>query len=111
MSPLNVLMDQMIKIFKAKDTGEIFLEPVDVTEVPDYRDFITHPMDLQTMQTKLEHMGYHSLEELEADFNLMLDNCLLYNSKDTKFYRAALRMRELVSKLFPILRFINFTTE
>ena len=30
----------------------------------------------------------------EADFNLMVTNCLAYNRKDTMFYRAGVRMRE-----------------
>lgn len=47
------------------------------------------------MRSKLEAHGYCSLADLEVDFNLMVANCLLYNSKDTVFHRSALRLRDL----------------
>lgn len=52
-------------------------------------------MDFSTMRSKLEAHQYRTLSELEADFNLMISNSLLYNSKDTVFYKAAVRLREL----------------
>lgn len=45
-------------------------------------------------QAKLERQEYESLSAFEADFNLMVNNCLAYNRKDTMFYRAGLKMRE-----------------
>jgi hypothetical protein len=33
---------------------QIYIEPVDTTEVPDYRDVVTIPMDLGTMRLKLD---------------------------------------------------------
>ncbi|MEQ2197699.1 hypothetical protein XENOCAPTIV_002158, partial [Xenoophorus captivus] len=64
-------------------------------QVPDYLEFISHPMDFSTMRSKLENHSYRSVADLEADFNLMVSNCLLYNTKDTVFYKAALRLRDL----------------
>lgn len=52
-------------------------------------------MDFTTMRSKLEAHAYRSMADLEADFNLMVANCLLYNSKDTVFHRAAQRMQDL----------------
>jgi len=81
----------------AKDTGQIFIEPVDQNEVPDYGDIVKHPMDLQTMEIKLKNSGYNNLEAFENDFNLMISNCLAYNSKETIFYKAGIKMRDQVS--------------
>ncbi|XP_016401979.1 bromodomain and PHD finger-containing protein 3-like isoform X2 [Sinocyclocheilus rhinocerous] len=64
-------------------------------QVPDYLEFITHPMDFSTIKSKLEAHKYRSITDLEADFNLMISNCLLYNAKDTVFYQAAIRLRDL----------------
>lgn len=81
----------------AKDTGQIFIEPVDQNEVPDYGDIVKHPMDLQTMEMKIKNSSYDNLETFESDFNLMISNCLAYNSKDTIFYKAGIKMRDQVS--------------
>lgn len=51
-------------------------------------------MDFQTMWLSLESHHYLSFEAFEADFLLIVNNCLKYNAKDTVFYRAALRLRE-----------------
>lgn len=93
-NPLEIAFDRILDQFEAKDTGQIFLEPVDVNEVRDYLDVIKNPMDLGTMRQKLKAGMYLTLEDFEADFDLMVRNCLTYNNKDTIFYRAGVRMKD-----------------
>jgi bromodomain and PHD finger-containing protein 1 len=38
MNPLEAALRKILDHLKAKDTLEIYMEPVDTTEVPDYRD-------------------------------------------------------------------------
>ncbi|CAJ1055349.1 bromodomain and PHD finger-containing protein 3 isoform X1 [Xyrichtys novacula] len=95
LTPMLVLLRSTLEQLQEKDTGQIFAEPVDIKEVPDYLEFISQPMDFSTMLSKLESHAYRSVSDLEADFNLMVSNCLLYNNKDTVFHRAALRLRDL----------------
>ncbi|KAJ6659819.1 hypothetical protein lerEdw1_018274 [Lerista edwardsae] len=64
-------------------------------QVPDYLEFISKPMDFSTMRQKLESHQYRTLDEFEEDFNLIVSNCMRYNSKDTIFHRAAVRLRDL----------------
>lgn len=63
-------------------------------QVPDYLDHIKKPMDFQTMKQNLEAYRYLNFDDFEEDFNLIINNCLKYNAKDTIFYRAAVRLRE-----------------
>lgn len=65
-----------------------------LAQVPDYLDHIKQPMDFATMRKRLEAQGYRSLPEFEEDFDLIVENCLRYNAKDTVFYRAAVRLRD-----------------
>ncbi|XP_026188316.1 bromodomain and PHD finger-containing protein 3 isoform X2 [Mastacembelus armatus] len=95
LTPVLVLLRSTLDQLQEKDTAQIFAEPVNIKEVPDYLDFISQPMDFTTMRTKLESHAYRSVADLEADFNLMVSNCLLYNAKDTVFHRAALRLQDL----------------
>ncbi|XP_054710093.1 peregrin-like [Uloborus diversus] len=94
LQPLIIKLRDVVEKLLERDAGEIFAKPVDLVEVPDYLEYIKHPMDLSTMMKKVENYEYGSFESLESDFNLMIKNCLSYNSKDTVFYRAALKMRE-----------------
>lgn len=52
-------------------------------------------MDFSTMRSKLEGHAYCSVSDLERDFDLVISNCLKYNSKDTLFHKAALQLREV----------------
>ncbi|KAM9855935.1 bromodomain and PHD finger-containing protein 3 isoform 2-T2 [Aulostomus maculatus] len=95
LTPMLVLLRSTLDQLQEKDSAQIFAEPVNIKEVPDYLEFISQPMDFSTMRTKLENHAYRSVADLEADFSLMVSNCLLYNTKDTVFHRAALRLRDL----------------
>ncbi|XP_051524560.1 bromodomain and PHD finger-containing protein 3-like [Myxocyprinus asiaticus] len=93
--PVLVLLRSTLEQLQEKDTAKIFAHPVNLKEVPDYLEFISHPMDFSTMKSKLEAQKYRSVTDLEVDFNLMISNCLLYNSKDTVFHQAAIHLRDL----------------
>ncbi|XP_062356463.1 peregrin isoform X5 [Cinclus cinclus] len=94
LTPFLILLRKTLEQLQEKDTGNIFSEPVPLSEVPDYLDHIKKPMDFQTMKQNLEAYRYLNFDDFEEDFNLIINNCLKYNAKDTIFYRAAIRLRE-----------------
>ncbi|XP_061274880.1 bromodomain-containing protein 1 isoform X2 [Bos indicus] len=94
LTPLTVLLRSVLDQLQEKDPARIFAQPVSLKEVPDYLDHIKRPMDFATMRKRLEAQGYRTLRELEEDFDLIVDNCMKYNAKDTVFYRAAVRLRD-----------------
>ncbi|XP_049627495.1 bromodomain-containing protein 1 [Suncus etruscus] len=94
LTPLTVLLRSVLDQLQEKDPARIFAQPVSLKEVPDYLDHIKHPMDFATMRKRLEAQGYKNLTEFEEDFDLIVDNCMKYNAKDTVFYRAAVRLRD-----------------
>ncbi|XP_023397785.2 bromodomain-containing protein 1 isoform X5 [Loxodonta africana] len=94
LTPFTVLLRSVLDQLQEKDPARIFAQPVSLKEVPDYLDHIAHPMDFATMRKRLEAQGYRTLTEFEEDFNLIVDNCMKYNAKDTVFYRAAVRLRD-----------------
>lgn len=52
----------------AKDSfADIFLEPVDMEEFPDYEEFIDSPMDLGTIRTRLQQKKYQAPEQFARD--------------------------------------------
>lgn len=99
-NPIEATMTKLLDALYEKDVDEIFCDPVDVTEVPDYTDVVKHPMDLSTMKLKLQSGMYFSLSDMESDFNLMIKNCLDYNNRDTFYYKAGQKMRDQGKPLF-----------
>ncbi|EAT47302.1 AAEL001554-PA [Aedes aegypti] len=104
LNPIESVLHRILDQLEAKDIQEIFREPVDTEEVADYLKIITHPMDLGTMRQKLKSGYYTNIEDLEADFTLMVTNCMTYNNKDTMFYRAGVKMRDAGTIIFRTIR-------
>lgn len=104
LNPIESVLHRILDQLEGKDDKEIFREPVDTDEVPDYMDIVKHPMDLGTMRQKLKRGMYVRIEDLEQDFGLMIRNCLAYNNKDTMFYRAGVKMRDAGAIVFRTVR-------
>ena len=48
------------------------------------------------MRAKMENHEYRRMEDFEADFDLMISNCLQFNDRDTPFYKQGVKMRDQV---------------
>ncbi|EDO17296.1 hypothetical protein Kpol_1062p3 [Vanderwaltozyma polyspora DSM 70294] len=71
-----------------------FLQPVNKEEVPDYYEFIKEPMDLSTMEVKLESNRYDKMEDFIYDARLIFNNCRKYNGENTSYYKYANRLEK-----------------
>ena len=62
-----------------------FLEPVDPVALncPTYFDFVKEPMDLSTVQKKLNNWDYQTPQEFEKDVRLVFKNCYAFNPEGT----------------------------
>lgn len=67
-------------------------------QVPGYDKKIDKPMDFSTMRQKVSDFVYNDLDDFEKDFNLIIDNCLKFNSKHTMYYKAAVKLRKQVGR-------------
>lgn len=63
-------------------------------EVPDYYNVITSPMDLSTMEEKLERDLYDTPRELVTDLKLIFSNCRQYNDATTVYSKCAAKLEK-----------------
>ncbi|CAK9797561.1 Chromatin remodeling regulator CECR2 [Anthophora quadrimaculata] len=75
-----------------------FIDPVDEEYAPRYYSVVRKPMDLSTMEEKLENGLYKSLSEFKRDFRLIVDNCRQYNGSDNEYTEMAFNLREAFDK-------------
>ncbi|KDE02980.1 hypothetical protein MVLG_06514 [Microbotryum lychnidis-dioicae p1A1 Lamole] len=61
-----------------------FLKPVDPVALPVYYQEISEPMDLQTMEAKLDHGSYATYADVFADFDRIVANCQQFNPPNTE---------------------------
>lgn len=71
-----------------------FLNPVNRDEVPDYYNVITSPMDLSTIEEKLEKDQYSAPRGLVADLELIFSNCKKYNDATTVYTKCAVKLEK-----------------
>ncbi|XP_952392.1 histone acetyltransferase, GCN5-like, putative [Theileria annulata] len=86
------------------DKQRIFRFPVDTNIVTDYYKYIKHPMDFETMLNKNDEQVYKDdIRVFDNDVKLIIENCKTYNSPDTVFYEAAVKLEEFYNRMRPIL--------
>lgn len=74
-----------------------FLNPVDKDEIPDYYNTIASPMDLSTIEGRLEL--YTAPKELVDDLKLIFSNCRQYNDATTVYAKCAVKLEKYMWKL------------
>lgn len=75
---------------RLKDAGP-FLKPVDIVKlnIPFYYNYVKRPMDLSTMEKKIQVDAYETPKQLTEDFNLMVNNCYAFNGKNSVISQMA----------------------
>lgn len=86
---------------KDRPLNVYFLKPVDPEKegLPGYFDVITKPMDLSTVQAKLNNDQYTSPLDWYHDVILVYDNALTYHKPDTIWHKIALYNLQEFKKL------------
>lgn len=91
---------EFIRKVSNKDRYAIFLEPVDLQQIPGYAEVIKRPMDLSTVQKNLDMGVYRMPEEMRADLDLIWSNCCTFNADDSSYFREAVRLRALSARYY-----------
>jgi len=73
-----------------------FQHPVNRDEVADYYEVIKEPMDLSTMEDKLEKDLYPNPEDFIKDAKLVFNNCRRYNSETTPYAKSANKLEKFM---------------
>ncbi|PGG97525.1 bromodomain-containing factor 1 [Blastomyces parvus] len=74
-----------------------FYYPVDpvALNIPTYHSIIKKPMDLQTVQTRLQTGQYENAKEMEADVRLIFKNCYKFNIPGDPTYNAGKALEQV----------------
>lgn len=63
--------------------------------IPDYPKIIRRPMDLGTMKRKLDAGQYRDANAFEADFKLLINNCMTYNPPMTPVHKMGEQLQSV----------------
>jgi len=79
----------LLESLKSHPSATPFLLPVSTDDEPPYYDVIKRPMDLSTMESKLEADAYATPEDFIRDARLMLQNCYHYYEEEHPFVKSS----------------------
>ncbi|KAI9224192.1 histone acetyltransferase-like protein [Blastocladiella britannica] len=99
-SPLHILLTGVVQWLMNHTASWPFKEPVDTKAIPDYLNVIKRPMDLKTMESKVNNDEYITEKEFVDDVQLIVDNCRTYNKKGSVYYQAAQKLERDFYKEF-----------
>ena len=91
----------IMKKLESKTISQMFAFPVDPIkdECPDYNDIVSHPMDLGTVNSKLDKKEYKSISEWKSDVELIWSNSLAYNKTNVLMKIITTEMQEYFQQI------------
>ncbi|KND01501.1 uncharacterized protein SPPG_03301 [Spizellomyces punctatus DAOM BR117] len=95
---LRAMDDVLIAIRSLQDkTGrkisELFEELVSRDDYPEYYEIIQQPIALEVIQEKIDRREYRTMEEFQADMELLIENAKTFNRKGSTVYKDAVTLQ------------------
>lgn len=78
-------MYKVLDQLTAHDDAWPFVDPVEEDYAPNYYKVIRRPMNLHTMEERLDSGYYTDFSMFQADFKLIVNNCRLYNGQVNEY--------------------------
>jgi hypothetical protein len=72
----------------------------DADGVPDYASKVTKPMDLDTIQQKMENQKYDNADEFAADVRQIFENVYIYWSEKDSIWTTAQKFQKTFEEKF-----------
>ncbi|KAJ8666867.1 hypothetical protein QAD02_008529 [Eretmocerus hayati] len=91
-------MHKVLKILKDHEDAWPFTDPVDEQYAPRYYSVVRRPMDLTTMEDKLEEGSYKNVSQFKKDFHLIIDNCKQYNGSENEYTEMAMTLKDVFDR-------------
>ncbi|KZV91336.1 hypothetical protein EXIGLDRAFT_648326 [Exidia glandulosa HHB12029] len=85
------------------DRLQYFRHPISRDDTPDYFDVVVKPLCWNDVDERLDRHEYWDVQAFIDDMNLVLDNAILYNKKDTPYFKAAEKMKTQAAPILSAL--------
>jgi len=93
------IIKEIIELIKRDPKSQQFQNPVNTEEYPEYLRIINYnPMDLSTIEKKLEEKEYSLVQDIINDIKLIWYNCRIYNYENSEIYQYSNYLEKLSDK-------------
>lgn len=88
----------VLHVLASDDFADPFNAPVELSDFPDYMQYIQTPMDLSTVRSRLEKGKYKDVDMFKRDVRLVWSNCKRYNLAASPIWKLAHAFAEAFEK-------------
>lgn len=78
---VTTLCKPIISNLRSQNSAKPFNTPVDPKKYPTYLDLVAKPMDLKTVMRNLDQHRYATIDDCQADVDLIWSNCRAFNGE------------------------------
>ncbi|XP_041357029.1 transcription initiation factor TFIID subunit 1-like isoform X3 [Gigantopelta aegis] len=93
------ILAQIVDKLKSVESSWPFHTPVNKKNIKDYYDVIKKPMDLTTLLKNVQNHKYHTREAFLEDVQLIHNNSIAYNGKDSSLTKTSLKVFQLCEEM------------
>ena len=95
------IITKILQNLKLDKRAAGFLVPVDLKNNPDYLRIIKNePIDISKIEAKLKNNRYCLVQDIIYDFQLMWENCRIYNVEVSEIYKNSLALEKIINEEF-----------
>jgi nucleosome-remodeling factor subunit BPTF len=98
------LVKKTLKQIQTNKNSWPFKEPVDPNEHPKYYEAVKEPMDLQTIDLRVNQGQYEKLAEFIGDITRIFENCRYFNPQGTAVAKAAENLENFFAQKITLVR-------
>jgi len=98
------VIKKLVKQLWANRSSNPFHEPVDPSEAPNYYKVVKEPMDLSTVDKKVNNGDYQKLCEFIGDVMRIFENCRFFNQPNSSIMKSAENLESFFSQKLSHLR-------
>lgn len=96
-------MLSVLKAMKEEPDSIHFWEPVDSDSVPNYDKYVSDPIDLGTIATRVKSTYYGTdIDSFKSDINRVWDNCIAYNTSTSPIGKAAQVLKQQCEEILAL---------
>lgn len=98
------LIKKTFKLIQNNRNSNPFKEPVDPKVNPNYYNIVKEPMDLQTIENKVNYNEYGCLAEFIGDVMKIFENCRYFNQEGSNVAKSAQSLEQFLAKQIVVVR-------
>merc|ERR1719189_3465799 len=98
------VIKKLVKQLWANRSSVPFQQPVNPDEVPNYYKVVKEPMDLSTVEKKVNNGDYQKLCEFVGDVMRIFENCRFFNQPNSSIMKSAENLESFFSQKLSRLR-------